>query len=122
MNTIFKNMLSQYSPTTKKGKDNATHEVMQSVAEVLPFRQRLRGFTKTVCCAALTYGYENQAHSGYGMPQDAFFQTIRQSTAIRIDKSAWLKAKIFITAGQRPAAEEPTNNLCLKGRTKILMI
>ncbi|GHV21525.1 hypothetical protein FACS1894174_05050 [Bacteroidia bacterium] len=32
MNSIFKNMLSHYSPTTKKEKDNATHEVMQQIA------------------------------------------------------------------------------------------
>ncbi|GHT38840.1 hypothetical protein FACS189437_00630 [Bacteroidia bacterium] len=31
-NSIFKNMLSQYSPTTKEEKDNATHEVMQQIA------------------------------------------------------------------------------------------
>ncbi|GHU95489.1 hypothetical protein FACS1894156_5160 [Bacteroidia bacterium] len=30
-NSIFKNMLSQYSPTTKEEKDNATHEVMQQI-------------------------------------------------------------------------------------------
>ncbi|MDR0833958.1 MAG: efflux RND transporter permease subunit [Candidatus Symbiothrix sp.] len=38
-------------------------------------------FEKTVCCATLTYGYENMV-----------FQTRA--------KFAWLKAKIFITAGQ----------------------
>lgn len=32
MNSIFKNMLSQYSPATKEEKDNATHEVMQQIA------------------------------------------------------------------------------------------
>ncbi|GHU91391.1 hypothetical protein FACS1894155_10990 [Bacteroidia bacterium] len=31
MNSIFKNMLSQYSPATKEEKDNATHEVMQQI-------------------------------------------------------------------------------------------
>ncbi|GAB6009223.1 hypothetical protein [Dysgonomonas reticulitermitis] len=32
MNSIFENRLSQYSPTTKEEKDNATHEVMQQIA------------------------------------------------------------------------------------------
>lgn len=31
-NSIFENMLSQYSPTTKEEKDNAMHEVMQQTA------------------------------------------------------------------------------------------
>jgi hypothetical protein len=35
-NSIFKNMLSQYSPTTKEEKDNATHEVMQRTTSFLP--------------------------------------------------------------------------------------
>jgi glutathionyl-hydroquinone reductase len=32
MNSIFENMLSQYSPTTKEEKNNAMHEVMQQIA------------------------------------------------------------------------------------------
>lgn len=35
-NSIFKNMLSQYSPTTKEEKDNATHEVMCGTTSFLP--------------------------------------------------------------------------------------
>jgi hypothetical protein len=37
MNSIFKNMLSQYSPTTKEEKANAMHEVMQqTVLRIVP--------------------------------------------------------------------------------------
>ncbi|MDR0830763.1 MAG: hypothetical protein LBN95_11740 [Prevotellaceae bacterium] len=41
-NSIFQNMLSQYSPTTKEETQNALHEVMQQIALLgLIFRNAL---------------------------------------------------------------------------------
>jgi hypothetical protein len=112
-----KKTLSRYKIRTKDNYTNALHEMMQSTTEVLPFRQRLQDLTNTVCCATLTYGYEDMVFQTTRQSAAVRIdQTIRQSTAVRIGKSVWLKANIFITAGQRPAEIERIDKPCLKGR------
>ncbi|GHT23709.1 hypothetical protein AGMMS4957_15630 [Bacteroidia bacterium] len=86
MNSIFEIMLSQYSPTTKDGYVNALHEVKPYVK----FFIDMKILTDYQCF----------------LPVKAF---------MLIERTKDLKSPIFITAGQRPAVEEPTNNLCLKG-------
>jgi hypothetical protein len=49
-NSIFENMLSQYSPTTKEDKDNALNEVMQQIALAGLLRNTLSR-RNDMCCS-----------------------------------------------------------------------
>ncbi|MDR0864235.1 MAG: hypothetical protein LBO74_04795, partial [Candidatus Symbiothrix sp.] len=63
----------------------------KTVATVLPFRQGLRGLTNTVCCATLTYGYENTV-----------FQTIRQSAWLVLFSLCCLSSSVYAQHTQHP--------------------
>ncbi|GHT11201.1 hypothetical protein AGMMS50239_05900 [Bacteroidia bacterium] len=76
MNQIFKNMLSQYLPTTKEEEDNATHEVMQQIALAgLVFRNALSRRDNTLLTVCFSLRTKQVAH--YQSPAGTTLNTIK---------------------------------------------
>ncbi|GHT12544.1 hypothetical protein AGMMS4956_07330 [Bacteroidia bacterium] len=75
-NPIFENMLSQYSPTTKEEKDNATHEVMQQITLAgLILRHALSRRDNTLLTVCFSLRTKQVAH--YQSPAGATLNTIK---------------------------------------------
>ncbi|GHU80991.1 hypothetical protein FACS1894145_7880 [Bacteroidia bacterium] len=116
MNSNFKNMLSQYSPTTKEGKDNTTHEVMHGTTSVANRISYIPNLITSLKIKFMKVEYNRIRINMNKQLQFLIYNTPQENVKIDVvvkDETIWLtqKAMAMLFDVQQPAIAKHLQNI-----------